>query len=118
MKRFLAVYIGIASARERSGWDSLSETERQKREEAAVAAWMDWGTINRDRIVDTGTPLGKTKRISEHGIDDIKNNLVGYVIVEAESHQAAAQLFEKHPHFMLFPGDSVEVMECLPLPGM
>src|SRR5688572_19489978 len=104
MKRFLAVYIGTASARERSGWDSLSATDRQERERTAVAAWMDWGTTNRDRIVDTGTPLGKTKRISGHGIEDIKNNLAGYVIVQAESHQAAAQLFEKHPHFMLFPG--------------
>jgi hypothetical protein len=39
------------------------------------------------------------------------------VIVQADSHEAAARLFEKHPHFMIFPGDSVEVMECLPMPG-
>ena len=28
-----------------------------------------------------------------------------------------AKLFEKHPHFTIFPGDSVEIMECLPIPG-
>jgi hypothetical protein len=38
------------------------------------------------------------------------------VIVQAESHEAAAKLFENHPHFTTFPGDSVEIMECLPLP--
>jgi hypothetical protein len=47
----------------------------------------------------------------------MKNALTGYVIVQAESHAAAAQLFENHPHFTIFPGDSVEIMECLPLPG-
>ena len=31
--------------------------------------------------------------------------------------EAAVKLFEGHPHFTIFPGDSVEVMECLPIPG-
>ena len=31
--------------------------------------------------------------------------------------EAAAKLFERHPHFTIFPGDSVEIMECVPLPG-
>ena len=48
---------------------------------------------------------------------DIKNVMTGYVIIQAESHEAAAKLFENHPHFTIFPGDSVEIMECLPLPG-
>lgn len=43
--------------------------------------------------------------------------MAGYVIVQAESHEAAAELFERHPHFAIFPGDSVEIMECLPLPA-
>lgn len=57
------------------------------------------------------------KRASKQGITDIKNAMTGYVIVQAESHAAAAKLFENHPHFSVFPGDSVEIMECLPLPG-
>jgi hypothetical protein len=39
------------------------------------------------------------------------------VIVEAESHEAAARLFENHPHFAIFPGDSVEIMEFVPIPS-
>jgi len=27
-------------------------------------------------------------------------------------------LFIDHPHFSIFPGQSVEIMECLPLPKM
>ena len=41
---------------------------------------------------------------------DSKNDVTGYVVVRAESHEAAARLFEGHPHFTLFPGDSVEIM--------
>jgi len=26
------------------------------------------------------------------------------------------RLFENHPHFSIFPGDAVEVMEVLPIP--
>lgn len=29
----------------------------------------------------------------------------------------AASLFEGHPHFAIFPGDAVEIMERLPIPG-
>ena len=49
-------------------------------------------------------------------MSDTKNNMSGYVVVRAESHDAAARMFENHPHFAIFPGDSVEIMECLPIP--
>ena len=38
--------------------------------------------------------------------------------MQAESYDDAAKLFLNHPHFTIFPGDSVEVMECLPMPKM
>lgn len=81
-------------------------------------AWMAWGEKHASSIVDHGTPLGKTKRIDAKGIADTRNNLAAYTLVKAESHEAAARLFEGHPHFTIFPGDGVEVMECLPLPEM
>lgn len=117
MKKFLAIYIGTQAALERSGWGKLDEKARQERDAAGVKAWMEWGVANAAAIVDEGNPLGKTKRASPEGITDIKNAMTGYVIVQAESHEAAAKLFENHPHFRVFPGDSVEIMECLALPG-
>ncbi len=51
------------------------------------------------------------------GISDIENRDTAYVIVKANSHDEAAKYFTKHPHFMIFPGDSIEIMECLPMPG-
>jgi hypothetical protein len=116
MKKFLAIYIGTEAALEKARWRKLEKEKRKALEASGVKAWMEWGMANSAAIVDQGCPLGKTKRAATQGIADTRNNMTGYVIVQAESHEAAAKLFENHPHFTIFPGDSVEIMECLPLP--
>lgn len=116
MKKFLAIYIGRPDAFERSAWNQLDEAQRQARQAEGMRAWGAWGQKNAAAILDQGSPLGKTKRASPDGLEDIKNVMVGYVLLQAESHEAAAKMFEGHPHFSVFPGDSVEIMECLPLP--
>lgn len=116
MKTFLAVYTGSAASRERSGWDQMNDDERNAREQSGIRAWGEWMQANADAIVDAGGPLGKTKRISRDGLADTANELTGYVILRAESHADAAARFAGHPHFAIFPGDAVEVMECLPIP--
>jgi hypothetical protein len=116
MKKFLALYIGTAAARSSADWDNLDASQREDIQAKGMKAWIDWGTANAAAIVDSGGPLGKTKRASKQGIADFRDALTGYVIVQAESHMAAAKLFENHPHFAIFPGDSVEIIECLPLP--
>ena len=117
MKRFLAIYMGSMDGFERAGWNKLEPAARKAREQEGMQAWMDWGTRHAVSIVDQGSPLGKTTRASRGGIADIRNAMTGYVIVEAEGHAAAAEMFADHPHFPNFPGDAVENMECLPMPG-
>ncbi|MDB6088362.1 MAG: hypothetical protein JWN85_1146 [Gammaproteobacteria bacterium] len=117
MKKFLAIYMGTVSAGERSEWDTMDEAKRNQLVATGIKAWGDWMTAHEADIVEQGGPLGKTKRTAAGGVSDTKNSMTGYVIVQAESHEAAARLFEKHPHFTIFPGDSVEIMECLPIPG-
>ena len=118
MKTFLAIYIGTADAFEKSNWNARPEAQRKQIEQEGIRAWGEWMAKHRQAVVVQGGPLGKTKRIAATGISDIKNTMTGYVVVQAESHEAAARMFENHPHFAIFPGDSVEVMECLPIPGM
>lgn len=117
MKKFLAIYIGTATATEKSQWDKMDPQTRQAREASGIKAWGEWVMAHQKAIVDNGAPLGKTKRTGPNGVSDTKNNMTGYVIIEAQSHEAAAKMFENHPHFANFPGDSVEIMECLPIPG-
>lgn len=116
MKKFLAIYIGSESGFAAAGWNSLNDEERQKKEQAGMHGWGEWVKTHQNSIVDMGGPLGKTKTISTRGIADITNQMAGYTIVEAESHEIAARFFMDHPHFTIFPGDSVEVMECSPIP--
>lgn len=118
MKKYLAVFTGNTAARERSGWDTLSDADRRAREQKGIAAWGAWMEKNKGSVVENGAPLGTTKRTGPNGVTDIKNNLAAYLVVQAESHEAAAKLFEGHPHFTIFPGEAVEIMECLPVPGM
>ena len=115
MKRFMAIYLGSSAAMTK--WERLTETERKERQAAGMKAWQDWGAKHSGSIVDGGGPLGKTKRADAKGISDVRNDMAAYVVVEAESHEAAAKLFLNHPHFSVFPGEAVEIMECLPLPG-
>jgi hypothetical protein len=117
MKTFLAVYTGSPTSKQMSTWNALPEADRKQREQAGMKAWGDWMAKHHDVVAVQGGPLGKTKRIDPSGVSDISNNLAGFVVLQAESHEAAARLFENHPHFAIFPGDSVEIMEVLPIPG-
>lgn len=116
MKKFLAVYTGTQESRAK--WDGLPEAQRHQREAAGMAGWHKWIEDHKSSIVEMGAPLGRTKLVSRSGVSDIRNNLAAFTVVQAESQEAAAKLFLEHPHFTLFPGDGVEVMECLPIPGM
>jgi hypothetical protein len=116
MKNFLAIYVGTPAAREKSDWDSLDPATRHEREASGMKAWGEWMATHKASVLVTGGPLGKTKRVGMEGVSDVKNSMVGYLVIQAESHEAAARMFEKHPHFTIFPGEAVEIMECLPIP--
>lgn len=109
MARFMAIYTGDPN--------SGRAPPDQQMIAAGMAAWQAWGARYAGQIVEFGGPLGKTKRVTTSGVADASNHMAAYVIVEAESHEAAARMFENHPHFAIFPGDGVDVMPCLPVPG-
>jgi hypothetical protein len=116
MKKFLAIYVGTESSAKSAEWKTMDQAARKKLQAWGIKAWGDWMTAHAAAIVETGAPLGRTKRMAAHGMSDTKNALTGYIVVQAESHDAATKLFEHHPHFTIFPGESVEIMECLPIP--
>lgn len=115
MKHFLAVYVGTPASM--SKWNALSDEQQRERETRGIAAWHAWVEEHEADVVEMGGPLGKTKSVGPAGIADIRNALTGFTVVKAASHEAAAKLFEGHPHFTVFPGDAVEVMEILAVPG-
>ncbi len=114
---YLAVFLGSKDSPKFQAWNALPEADRRAKEREGMAAWKAWVEKHQAAIVGMGGPLGKTKKITQSGIADVSNEMGAFTIVNADSHEAAAKLFENHPHFAIFPGESVEVMPVLPIPG-
>ena len=58
------------------------------------------------------------KRVDQSGASNTKNEVGGYSVVQAESHDAATKIFgQDHPHLMM-PGAWIEITEIMPMPGM
>ena len=114
---FLAIFLGSKTSPQMAAWSELPEAARLARQQEGMAAWKAWLDKNQAAIVNIGGPLGRTKRVSRNGIADTANEIGGYTLVRANSHEEAARLFENHPHFAIFPGEAIEVMPVLPIPG-
>ncbi len=114
---YLAVFLGSKASPRMEEWNALPEEERQAKHHEGVAAWKAWAEKHQGAIAGMGEPLGETKKVTQGGVEDVSNGMGAYMVVRAQSHEAAAKLFENHPHFMIFPGESVEVMPVLPIPG-
>lgn len=111
MKKFLVLYKAPTAAFEQM---MKSTPEQQK---AGMEAWMGWGKKAASSIVDMGSPLGKSMRVTKGGASPVTNDLGGYSVMQAESKEALAESLKGHPHFMM-PDGTIEVVEVMPMPGM
>jgi len=94
----------------------LPEEVRKAQEKDLTEKWSAWSAAHNSAIKETGG-AGKTKRVTESGIEDTKNDIMMYSIVEADSPEAAAKVFEANPHLTI-PGAWIDVMPMNQLPGM
>jgi uncharacterized protein YndB with AHSA1/START domain len=115
---YLAVFLSNKTGPRWRAWQAMSEDERRAKDEEGLAALKAWDETHRHSIVYEGGPLGPTKRVSRDGVAEAVNELTVFMVVRAPSHDAAARLFEGHPHCTIFPCHAVEVMPPLgPGPG-
>jgi hypothetical protein len=89
-------------------WMALPEETRKAQEVDMQTQWNAWLSAHSEVIIET-VGVGKPKRITALGVTDARNDIMMYSIVEADSLDAAAELFEGHPHFGI-PGAWIEVM--------
>jgi hypothetical protein len=113
---YLAIFLGSKDSPRMAAWMALPEPERKAKAQEGIAAWKAWMNQHQAQVVGMGGPLGKTKRVTAAGVEDVSNAMGGFTVVRADSHEAAAKLFSNHPHFTIFPGEAVEVMPVLPIP--
>jgi len=114
---YLAVFLGSKDSPKFAAWNAMSDAERKAKEMQGMAAWKGWVEKYQGAIQAMGGPLGKTKKVDDKGVTDIANEMGAFTVVRAASHEAAARMFENHPHFAIFPGERVEIMPVLPIPG-
>ncbi len=115
MKKFLVTYLAPASVID--DWKKTEPEKRKQAEEKMQGEWRKWMSDHTKMFVDKGAGVGKTKCVTAQGTSDMRNDIMLYTVVEAESHEAAAKTFEGHPHLQI-PQSSIQVMEINPLPGM
>lgn len=89
-------------------WMKMPEEERKAQEQEMQSEWNAWMADHKESIIESAG-VGKPKRITAEGIEDSRNDIMMYSFVEAESLDAAAEMFEGHPHFGI-PGGWIEVM--------
>lgn len=114
MPRFVAVY--TMKPEDLVAFRAQPNTKQEATDKAGVEAWESWAKRNAAAIVATDVMVGKTRRVTKTGITDARNQIAGFLIVEAADITAAARLFEDHPHITVFPGDGIDVMPVVTEP--
>jgi hypothetical protein len=111
MKKYIALYMAPTVSLDKMMKESTPEMRKE-----GMAGWMKWMQLHQASIVDGGAPAGKNKRVKGNEVSDERNEVCGYTIVQAKSHDAAAAIFKDMPHMMI-EGGYVEVVELLPIPS-
>jgi hypothetical protein len=108
MKNFTVIYLAPAATMEE--WMKKPEAEHKDDEAKMKADWDAWVDSHKDTLLNT-IALGKTKRVSASGIEDVKNEIMMSSYVQGESAESVAEIFKNHPHFTI-PGATIEIMEA------
>jgi hypothetical protein len=108
MAKFMILYRSSTSARDQMA----NATPEQMK--AGMDAWMVWAAKAGDAVVDLGTPLAPATHV---GSAASAADFAGYSILQAASAAEIAGILDGHPHLEM-PGNSIDVLEMLAMPGM
>ena len=94
-------------------WMKTPQVERDAAEKKMREEWNVWMSAHSKMIKETNAG-GKTKRVTSGGVVDVRNDIMLFSVIEAESHEAAAEAYVGHPHLGI-PQASIEVMAVRPM---
>jgi hypothetical protein len=116
MKKFMVLYVAPLAAMDQMTAQMSHATPEQRK--AGMEEWSKWGKKYEKSIVDMGAPLGKTKRVTNTGVSDYRNELGGYSVVQGDSADAVSKMFVNHPHLKMMKDATIEIVELMPMDGM
>jgi hypothetical protein len=111
MKKFFVLYMAKSADFKKvvAGMKKMDKSQMEKMNK-------DWGVwAKKVKMVDMGAPVGKNMRVSKSGVKNARNEVGGYSIIAAKTHEEAARKMKTNPHFKMMPKGWVEVMEILPM---
>lgn len=111
MKKFIALYMAPIEE-----FDKIMKSTPEEMKKG-MDDWNKWADSHKENIADLGAPLGKNKRVTKDGVSSTRNEIGGFSIIQAESHEVAADIFKDSPHLTI-PGAYIDVLEWVQMPGM
>jgi hypothetical protein len=111
MKKFLLLYLSPVSAEQQM--QTASPEDMQK----GMEPWVRWFDANKQAMVEMGTPTGNEMNVTKAGSSRPTTFIGGYSIVQADDLDAVQAILSDHPHYMM-EGNTIEVLELMPMPGM
>ena len=93
--------------------EEMMKNTTPEQQKMGMEEWQKWVDEHKDSFADTGGGLGKNTRITKEGSTDMKNEMGGYSIMQANSKEEAVKLLEGSPHFEMGAGAYVELMEIM-----
>jgi hypothetical protein len=116
MNKYLVLYLSEGAL---TG-PSVAEMFRNSTPEqmaAGMAAWQAWQEKSGSAVTELGSPVDKSTTVTAGGATPARTPITGYSFLQADSLDAAVALMKDHPHFRM-PGASVQILECIRMPGM
>lgn len=110
MKKYLAVFVAPIESYDTMKKEMKNKSPEDKQKE--MKAWMQWMESHKAHIADHGGGVGTAKRVTEGGTSDTRNEIGGYMLIQAESADEAAAIFKDSPHFGVENG-AIDVMEIM-----
>src|SRR5579872_6099935 len=98
LQKFLVLYLVPAAVM--ADWAKTDPATKEAAHQKMQGEWQRW-MGEHAKMMTLTEAAGKTKAVTSAGIGDIKNDVMLYSIVEADSHESAAKAFTHHPHLTI-----------------
>ena len=116
MNKYLVLYRAEAALSGVSVSEMFSNSTPEQMA-AGMAAWRAWHEKCGSAVVDLGAPLDKSTTVTGGSAAPGKTSITGYTFLQARYLEEAVALMKDHPHLQM-PDSSVQILECIPMPGM
>ena len=111
MKKYLLMYMAPPVAIDQMMQNMTPEISKEHND-----GWMKWMEEHKSSIIEQGNMLGKNKRVTNKGATDVRNDMTGYSIIEAESADKAVEVVKSNP-MLKMPEAYIELTEIMPMGG-